>query len=248
MTQTVFMPHGREVLQGRLDRRYKRFFADVWLDHTDELVTAHTPNTGSMAGLIEKGAPVLVTHDPSPNRSLAYTLQAIKSGDGFVGCNTHLPNRLVARAIEMGRIDTLRGYETLRREVRYGEQGRSRIDLLLEDHNGGRPRCWVEVKNVTLRRGDVALFPDAVSARGAKHLEDLMAQVETGERAAMVYLVQRTDCSRFAPAVAIDPVYAETLRRAMMHGVETYALQARVDLEGVWVEDLLPVASPETWG
>lgn len=235
---------GATVRRGVLERRYKRFFADVVLDGPEGLVTAHTPNTGAMTGLLERGSPVLVTHDPSPKRTLHWTLQAICAQGAWVGCNTLLPNRLVARAVELGLLRELRGYRRVRREVPYGRDGRSRVDLLLEDHARGRPDCLVEVKSVTLRDGARALFPDAVSERGRKHLEELTREVEAGRRAAMVYVVQRMDCASFAPAAAIDPAYADALVEARSAGVEVIAFLGRVDDEGVAWAGRLPVRLP----
>lgn len=238
------IPYGGAVRRGRLERRYKRFFVDVVLDGPEGLVTAHTPNTGAMTGLLERGSPVLVTHDPSPKRTLHWTLQAICAGGAWVGCNTLVPNRLVHSAVEAGLIRELRGYRRVRKEVPYGHDGRSRVDLLLEDHARGRPDCLVEVKSVTLREGDKALFPDAVSARGKKHLEELTREVEAGRRAAMVYVTQRVDCRSFSPAVEVDPEYALALARARASGVEMIAVQARVEEDGVAFAGRLPVRLP----
>ncbi|MFZ9887230.1 MAG: DNA/RNA nuclease SfsA [Myxococcota bacterium] len=243
-TESTLVPFGSTVVKGRFERRYKRFFVDVVLEATASAparrITAHTPNTGSMKGLLEEGAPVLLTHDPSPQRKLEYTLQAIRVGTTWVGTNTMVPNRLAEITILGHHLDPLAGYASCRREVPYGAE-RSRIDLLLEGHVAGRPRCFVEVKNVTLREGAVALFPDAVSTRGTKHLHELARQVQLGDAAAMVYVVQRTDCTAMAPAGHIDPAYAAALREAASRGVMLTAVEASVDEEGVRFSRILPV-------
>lgn len=238
----VRVPFQGQVLTGRLQRRYKRFFADVLLDEPGgppaAAVTAHTPNTGAMAGLLVSGAPVLVTHNPSPTRKLHYTLQAIRIGRTWVGTNTLVPNRLVELAVQAGLVKELKGYKSVRREVK---NARSRVDLLLDEHVRGRPPCWVEVKSVTLREGRFARFPDAVSERGLKHLEDLTEVVRSGQRAAMVYVAQRTDCTSFGPADSCDPAYGEGLRAAKAAGVDVVCLVARVDKRGVHVSGRLPI-------
>ena len=225
------------LLRGRLIRRYKRFLADVDLDGHG-VVTAHVPNTGSMMGLDLPGSPVLVSVHEGKQRKLPYTLELVESHGGWVGVNTSLPNRIVEEAIVAGRIPSLRRFARLRREVRYGE--RSRIDLLLE--NGGE-KCFIEVKNVTLRAqgSRLALFPDAVTERGRRHLLDLADEVLSGNRAVMFFLVNRPDCTRMAPAEAIDPAYAEALRRAVREGVEVLAYRTRTSPEGITVDRKVPV-------
>lgn len=246
----VLVPFSGPVLTGTLERRYKRFFVDVWLDEDERgrkgrKVTAHTPNTGAMTGLLEQGSKVLLTYDASPTRKLAYTLQAIEApcegGRVWVGTNTLLPNRIVEAALRAGWVRELGGYRTLQREVKYGSDGRSRVDLLLDDHRRRRPRCFVEVKSVTLRAGRVARFPDAVSERGQKHLHELTARVLAGDRAAMVYVAQRTDCAAFGPADDVDPAYGDALRRAKAAGVVVKCLVAAVERRGVRVVGRLPV-------
>jgi len=216
------------LLPGTLRARYKRFFADVELD-TGESVTAHCPNPGSMMGLKEPGLRAFVSYTDDPKRKLKYTLQVLEADGGPVGINTNLPNKLAEEAIGAGRISQLSGYASLRREVKYGKT--SRIDLLLESGADPRP-CYVEVKNVHLMRTPgLAEFPDSVTARGAKHLEELGDQVEAGARAVMLYVVQRTDCDRLSMASDIDPAYAAALKRALERGVEAIAYGCDVTLE-----------------
>jgi sugar fermentation stimulation protein A len=156
------------LLPGRLVRRYQRFFADVVLED-GRAETVHCPNSGSMLGLCAVGAPVLVSDSGDPARKLRMTLERVRAGRAWVGVNTMLPNRIVREAVEAGRLPELAGYAEVRPEVKFGE--RSRIDLRLAGPD--RPACWVEVKNVTLRAGRAARFPDAVTERGLKHLREL---------------------------------------------------------------------------
>lgn len=230
------MRFGAPLLRGRLVRRYKRFLADIDLE-SGERITAHTPNTGSMLTCCEPGALSYVSRADSPARKLAYTWELVASGDALVGIHTHRANALAREAIESGVIAELADYGHIRREVRYG-QG-SRVDLLLTGED--RPPCYVEVKNVTLGRGGVASFPDAVSARGTKHLGDLAAEVARGHAAAMLYVVQREDCTVFTPADDIDPLYGRTLREVAAAGVQVLAYRARVTPEAIDLVDPLPV-------
>ena len=180
------------LVSGRLVRRYKRFLADVVLDDTGEEITAHCANPGSMLGLTKPGSRVYLSKSDNPKRKLAYSWELIEADGALVGINTAHPNRLVEEALMDGRIDPLTGFATLRREVKYGKN--SRIDILL-DQDGDRP-VYVEVKNVHLmRKAGLAEFPDSVTARGAKHLAEMADMVAQGARAAMVYLVQRPDCT-----------------------------------------------------
>lgn len=186
-------------------------------------------------GLNTPGSIVWLSRSPNLKRRLAYTLELIEVDDTegkpfLIGINTAIPNRLVEEAIQGGIISGLSGYGTLRREVRYGLN--SRVDLLLEDE--GRPPCYVEVKNVHLcRTPGLAEFPDCVTARGAKHLRELSAIVETGARAVMVFCVQRGDCSVFSLARDLDPAYANAFAVARASGVETLIYSCHISLEGI---------------
>lgn len=224
------------LLEGRLVRRYKRFLADVELaDGTT--ITAHCPNPGSMESCCEIGARVILRDSQDETRKLRTTLQTIEIGGHWVNVDTALPNAVVAEAVAAGEIAELAGYASARREVKYGTS--SRIDLLLEAPD--RPRCFVEVKNATLRRASRALFPDAVTERGKKHLDELVRVVENGERAVMFFFVSRADVDGFAPADEIDPVYGETLRRAVEAGVEALAYVARVEPDTITIARRLPI-------
>ncbi len=217
------MKFPQALIAGRLVRRYKRFLADIELD-SGEIITAHTANSGSMLGLTEPGNPVFLSYHDKPGRKLKYSWEIVEVDGVKVGINTHLPNRLVEEAIGSGVLQELQGYRTLAREKKYGQN--SRIDLLLSDP--ARPECYVEVKNVTLVEGSAALFPDAVTARGQKHLLELTQMVAEGHRAVMCFVLQRSDGQWFAPADAIDPEYGRLLRQAMQAGVEALVYRAKV--------------------
>ncbi|CAA7614274.1 Sugar fermentation stimulation protein homolog [Magnetospirillum sp. LM-5] len=225
-----------------LIKRYKRFLADVRFDDGAE-ITAHLANSGSMLGTSEPGSRVWLSRSDSPTRKLAWSWELVEIDGHLVGVNTAHPNRIAADAISAGSIPELTGYDRVRREVRYGSRN-SRIDLLLEAD--GRPPCWVEVKNVHLKRGDWAEFPDAVTQRGAKHLEELADQVRLGDRAVMLYLVQREDCSGFRPAADIDPTYAAGLKKAVGDGVETICYTCRMGLDGIDIGSPLPLHLEQT--
>ncbi|KPL50992.1 hypothetical protein ABB55_01085 [Prosthecomicrobium hirschii] len=227
----------RPLITGRLVRRYKRFLADVDLD-TGESVTAHCANPGSMLGLAAPGMRVWLSRSDDPKRKLAYSWELVEADGALVGINTAWPNGLVEAAVRDGTIGELAGYAALRREVKYGRN--SRVDMLLEDE--ARGRAYVEVKNVhLLRRAGLAEFPDSVTARGAKHLDELADQVAEGHRAMMVYLIQRPDADRFALAADIDPTYARAFDRAAARGVEAVAYACRITPEEIAVERKVPM-------
>lgn len=230
------------LIPGTLVKRYKRFLADVELESGEE-VTAHCANPGSMLGLAEPGSRVWLSPSNNPKRKLKFSWELIEvdlgKGPALVGINTSHPNGLVADAIEAGQISELSGYGSLRREVRYGQN--SRIDILLEDD--AKPLCYVEIKNVHLMRdAGLAEFPDSVTARGAKHLNELSQMVRDGHRAVMVYLVQRDDADRFALARDIDKKYAAAFDAARAVGVEALAYDCRLTPEGIDVSNALPIA------
>ena len=231
------MQWGSSTVQATFLTRYKRFLADFRLPDGTR-VTAHCANTGSMKTCLADNAPALLTRSDNPRRKLAWSWQAICLEDGWVGINTSLANRLVAEAIANDTITELGGYDEQKPEQRYG-QG-SRIDLLLRA--GDRPDCYVEVKNTTLLlEPGVAAFPDAVTKRGAKHLEELAGVVAAGGRAVLVFCVQRTSARVVRPADQFDPEYGRLLRRVAARGVELLAYRAVIDTEGVSLRDRLPV-------
>nr|MEA2796930.1 sugar fermentation stimulation protein [Phenylobacterium sp.] len=235
------MEYPTPLVRGRLIQRYKRFLADIVLDDGTE-ITAHCPNPGAMLGLNMPGLTCWLSYDPSPKRKLPYTwelVEAPSANGGFlpVGLNTMHPNRLVAEALAADAIPELTGYATHRREVKYGAN--SRVDFLLEAP--GRAPCWLEVKNCHLRRsGTLAEFPDCVAARSLKHLKELTAMVEAGQRAAMLFVIQRTDCDAFSACYDLDPAYARGLTEAAANGVEVLAYACEIAVEGVRVSRPVP--------
>jgi sugar fermentation stimulation protein A len=224
------------LIRGRLVSRYKRFFADVVLEDGTAL-TAHCPNPGAMLGLNAPGLPVWLSRSDDPKRKLAHTLELVEADGGLVGVNTMHPNRLVAEALAADAIAEVAGYETRRREVRYGTN--SRVDFLLEHPD--RPPCWLEVKNVHLRRsGTLAEFPDCVAARSLKHLRELTAMVREGHRAVMLFVVQRTDCDAFEACADLDPAYARGLAEAASAGVEVLAYRCEITPQHVQIAGRIP--------
>ncbi len=224
------------LIDGTLIRRYKRFLADVRLaDGTT--VTAHCPNSGSMAECSEPDRPVRLSSHDNPRRKLPYTWEVIEMPTSPVGVNTLVPNRLTALALSAGLIPALADYRRVRREVAVGN--RTRIDILAETEAGDR--CYVEVKNCTLVTDGLARFPDAVTSRGRKHLEVLSGLRADGHRCVNFYLIQRMDADRFAPADDIDPAYGEALRRAVAAGVEALAYDVIIDRQGIALHRRLPV-------
>ncbi len=227
------------LIRGTLIKRYKRFLADVLLEDGREVV-AHCTNSGSMLTVCEPGSEVWVSPAANPDRKLQFSWELIRVGRSLVGINTMHPNKLAAEAILDGTIVELQGYANLRREVKYGKN--SRIDLLLEAPD--RPPCFVEVKNVTLvRNKGLAEFPDSVTARGAKHLDELIDQAALGNRAVMLYLAQRADCTSFAACHDIDPTYGNGLIKAMRAGVEVLAYGCRVTAKEIKVVQPISIAA-----
>lgn len=231
------MRFARPLVRGTLVRRYKRFLADVMLED-GTAVTAHCANPGAMLGLNAPGTAVWIEPTDAPGRKLAHSWRLVELPGGLVGIDASLPNRLVAEALAERQVPALAGYATVRPEVRYGT--RSRVDFLLT--GSGLPDAYVEVKNVHLSRAaGLAEFPDSVTARGARHLGELAAMVAAGHRAVMLYVVQRTDCTRFRVTGDLDPAYARAFALAHAGGVETIAHATRITPEGVWLDRALPV-------
>jgi sugar fermentation stimulation protein A len=222
------------LIRGTLINRYKRFMADVRL-RNGHVATAHCPNSGSMAACCEPGRPVFLTRHNTPGRRLKYTWEMIEMPGSLVGVNTSVPNRLSRAAILAGKVPEIEGFDTIRTEVRYGEN--SRVDLLLEK---GDKRCFVEVKNCTLVEDRAAYFPDAVTKRGLKHLVELQKEVKRGNRAAMFFIIQRMDAEVFSPADRIDPAYGRELRKALKNGVEIVAYDVAIDLDSIRLNRPLP--------
>jgi len=216
------------LIPGKLAKRYKRFLADVVLAD-GRAVTAHCPNSGRMIACSQPGRPVYLSQHDNPKRKLKYTWELIDMPTSLVGVNTQLPNRLVSQAIASGQVRELTGYSDIQREVKVGDH--SRLDIRLRSPQQGT--CYIEVKNCTLVEDGVARFPDAVTARGRKHLEELGRLVASGHRAVMFFLIQRMDARQFQPADDIDPAYGEALRTVHAQGVEIVAYDVAIDLASI---------------
>ena len=230
------MDFPQPLIRAQLVSRYKRFFADVVLEDGTELTT-HCPNPGAMLGLNMPGLPCWISTSDNPKRKLAHTLELVEVDGGLVGINTLAPNRLVAEALAADAIPELTGYAIHRREVRYGEA--SRVDFLLQGADG--PDCWLEIKNCHLRRtGTLAEFPDCVAARSAKHLRELEAMVAQGDRAVVLFVVQRTDCDAFAACRELDPAFATALDHAADAGVEVLVYACDISPTAVTLTDRIP--------
>lgn len=226
--------------KGTLVRRYKRFLADIITADGQE-ITIHCPNTGSMKNCADPGSSVWFSTSDNKKRKYPHTweLVAVDEGNALAGINTGRANSLVVEAINNGAIPKLQGYDSLRTEVKYGNE-KSRIDILLES---GERQCFIEVKNVTLTEGGQGYFPDAVTERGQKHLRELMAMVDQGARAVLVFCVQHTGMTSVAPAAHIDPKYAEIFSEAVEQGVEVLAYQAKLNAEQAELVHELPVVN-----
>lgn len=224
----------KPLIHGTLIRRYKRFLADVQLED-GTVTTAHTPNSGSMMGCAIPGSPCILTRSDSPGRKYPLTWEMVMVDGVWAGINTGYPPKLVKEGIENGTVAELQGYQSIRPEVKCGE---SRLDLFLVGDSGP---CWVEVKNVTLINHATALFPDAVTTRGQKHLRELRDRVSKGERGVIFYVVQRVDAEAVAPADLIDPEYGRLLREVLSQGVEALAYRADVSPGEIRLTQRLPV-------
>ncbi len=218
-------PFQSPLIPGILVRRYKRFLADIQLP-SGEVVTAHCTNSGSMKSCLVEGAEVFLSPVTNPDRKTRYTWEMINIDGCWVGINTLIPSLLAYNWLQSGVIPGFVQYHRFRREVTYGD---SRFDIMAEN---GDEKCFIEVKNVTLKEGNFARFPDARTTRGQKHLETLIQVRQNGMRAVMLYVVQRTDVTTFGPAREIDPDYSQWLRKAHQQGVEIIPFQVAVSPEG----------------
>lgn len=241
------MRFSSELVPATLLRRYKRFLADVELVD-GSVTTVHVANPGGMIGLQAPGSRVWLSRSPNAKRKLPYSWELVEvdfgGGPELVGVNTAHPNRLVAEALAAGIVPELAGYASIRSEVGYGAGafgGASRIDFLLEGE--GRPPCYLEIKNVHLmRRPGLAEFPDSVTARGARHLDELAAMAAAGARAVMLYVVQIGSAETFSLARDVDPVYGRAFDRARAAGVEALAWRCRLTPQGIDLMQPIPVA------
>lgn len=222
------------LIEATIRKRYKRFLADIELK-SGQTICAHVPNTGSMKSCWEPGQKAYITHTDDPKRKLKYTLELTHNGESFIALNTSATNKIVKEALEQKVIPELIDYTSIRPEQKILD---SRIDFLLLKHS---TKTYVEVKNVTLKgENQIALFPDAVTTRGQKHLKDLIKIKQLGHRAVMLYLINRQDVTHFAPAREIDPVYADLLKKAHCLGVEVLPYQTKITTDSITIDKKLP--------
>ncbi|MFC1837683.1 DNA/RNA nuclease SfsA [Thermodesulfobacteriota bacterium] len=225
----------QKLTPGTLVRRYKRFLADIELADK-KVITVHCPNSGSMLGCSEPGSPVLISRSDNPGRKYAHTLEMVQAGSTWVGVNTSLTNKIVQEAIEKNGVKEFGRPDSITREVK--TSAHTRLDFVLEQEGA---KIYLEVKNCSLAENRLAMFPDAVTVRGTKHLHELAALKKQGHGAAVFFCVQRGDADQFSPAAHIDPVYAETLAKVAAAGVMVLAYQADVNPAGITITRKLPV-------
>lgn len=218
-----------------LVKRYKRFLADVITDK-GEKITVHCPNSGSMRGCATPGSNVMLSTSPNPKRKYPQGLEMVQEGNTWIGINTMLTNGIVAEAIMDGRVQELQNIEKLTREVKTSKS--SRLDLLLER---GDEKIYVEIKNCSLLEDGWAMFPDAVTVRGTKHLNELAMLVEQGHQGVLFFCIQRNDADKFKPAAHIDPLYAKTLSEVAQKGVQVLVYQAEVTPESIEITKAIPI-------
>ena len=229
------MQFNQKLQPGVLIRRYKRFLADIQLENKTT-VTVHCPNSGSMLGCSDPGSPVLLSRSDNPRRKYPHTLEMVQAGTVWVGVNTGLTNRLVREALEHGIINEFGRLDAITQEIKTSDN--TRLDFLLEQQG---KKIFLEVKNCSLADKRVAMFPDAVTARGTKHLLELAALKQQGHLAAVLFCVQRGDADCFMPAAHIDPLYAENLAKVAAGGVMVLAYQADVSPGEIRIAGKLPV-------
>ena len=222
-----------KLIKGKLVKRYKRFLADIILEDGQE-ITAHVPNSGAMTSCIEDNCDVWISFHDNPKRKLKYTLELTKMAENLICTNTGVANKIAIEAIENSTIKELQGYTSLKPEQKYGQN--SRIDILLENEN---QKCYVEVKSVSLKINDNLAFPDSVTSRGTKHLNELYDMVKDGHRAVMLYVVQRTDDLPFRLACEIDKKYCEAFAEVTKKGVEVLVYQSNISLEKIEIKKYL---------
>ena len=218
-----------KLIKGKLLKRYKRFLADIILENK-EIITAHVPNSGAMTSCIEENCDVWLTFHDNPKRKLKYTLELTLINENLICTNTGVANKIAIEAIKNGTIKELQNYNSLKPEQKYGQN--SRIDILLENEN---EKCYVEVKSVSLKIDDYLAFPDAVTSRGTKHLNELYEMTLQGHRAVMLYIIQRTDNLPFRLACEIDKKYCELFNEVTKKGVEVLVYQSNIDYENIYI-------------
>ena len=216
-----------KLISGQLIKRYKRFFVDVKVGN--KIVTAHCPNTGSMQGLLEKNNKVWLTKSANPKRKLKYTLQIIENQSAKVGINTHMTNKITLEALNSSIIEKFKNFETLKQEVNFGSN--TRFDFLITE---GKRKSFIEVKNVTLsRKKGIAEFPDAVTSRGLKHIQELLKANQKGYEIYLLYIIQRDDCNKFKLAKDIDPKYCELLVKAVKKNLNVLCYDCKFSSKGI---------------
>lgn len=224
-----------KLIKAKIIKRYKRFLSDIELE-SGEVICAHVPNTGSMQSCWAPGWSVFLSHSDNPKRKLKYTLELTHNGESFIAVNTSATNKIVKEALENGDIAEFKKYNSVKAEQKILD---SRLDFVVTNEDGEH---YIEVKNVTLKgEDDIALFPDAVTTRGQKHLRDLIKIVEMGHKATMLYIVNRQDVNSFTPAKDIDPVYAKLLKEASENGVQILAYQTTISTAGISISHKLQV-------
>tara|TARA_Y100000817_G_scaffold134107_1_gene105021 strand:+ start:640 stop:1335 length:696 start_codon:yes stop_codon:yes gene_type:complete len=216
-----------KLISGIFIKRYKRFFVDVQIEN--KLVTAHCPNTGSMLGLLNEGNKVWLTKSDNPNRKLKYTLQIIEDNKSKVGVNTHLTNKIVLNALENNLIKEFSKDIKIKPEVRFGES--TRFDFLISKKNY---KAFIEVKNVTLKRKPkIAEFPDAITSRGAKHINELIKASKKGYKIYIAFIIQREDCDQLSIASDIDPEYSQILSKAIRNKLKVLCYDCKFSSKGI---------------
>ena len=221
------MKFNETLIAGEFIKRYKRFFVDVKIGK--EEVVAHCPNTGSMMGLIKKGNKVWLSKSNNPKRKLKYTLQIIEDQNTKVGINTHLTNKIVFDALSKRKIKNFKNLDKIQQEVRFGKN--TRFDFLITEKN---KKTFIEVKNVTLSiHNDIAEFPDAITSRGLKHIQELLKAKKKGFEIYLFFVIQRNDCSKFELAKDIDPEYCELLLKAVKKNLKILCYDCKFSTKGI---------------
>ena len=225
------MKFKERLLQGILIKRYKRFFIDI--KYKNKIITAHCPNSGSMMGMLNAGNKVLFSESKNPKRKLKYTLQIIEVNKNLIGINTHLTNKIVFEALKEKKIKNLIKFKNIKSEVNFSSN--TRFDFLISNN---KEKCFLEVKNVTLvRKNNIAEFPDAVTSRGTKHLEQLVLAKKKGYESYILYLVQRNVCKSFKIAEHIDKKYKNTFISALNSGVKVLCYDCKLNNEGIKINN-----------
>ena len=221
------MNFDESLISGEFIKRYKRFFVDIKIGKNT--VTAHCPNTGSMMGLLKKGNNVWLSKSDNPKRKLKYTLQIIENQKSKVGINTHLTNKIVFDALKKRMIKNFKDINSIQQEVKFGEN--TRFDFLLTQKNN---KTFIEVKNVTLsREKQIAEFPDAITSRGLKHIQELLKANKQGFEIYLLFVIQRDDCSKFKLAKDIDPEYCELLAKAVKKNLKILCYDCKFSSKGI---------------